>query len=209
MRKMTIVIAALAVIALPAAGAAAAPGGKGLAKSACKSERKEMGNKAFKNLYGKRATKSCRGAAAKTAVSAAQDCRSERASLGRDDFDALYGTNHSQRNSTGKCVSAKVRDSIDPDCGTADDSDGSSHGKGEKGQNGLQGGEDSADRNAADDETEVGDDSDTATDDDADEVDADADSDADAGDDDGCEVPDNDGDGDVDSDDLEGTDSNS
>lgn len=176
MKKMMIVIAALAVLAIPTAAANASPGGKQLAKSACKAEHKEMGNAAFKDLYGKHAMKTCRGAAAKTASSAAQDCLSERSALGRDDFDALYGTNRNQRNSMGKCVSAKVRDSIDPDCGTVEPEDPGDEVAGDP----------VALRDGSDD--------------------TDLDEDLDEADDDGCEVPDHDDDGDVDSDDLEDTD---
>lgn len=111
-----IVIAGLATLSLglSVGMAAAGPNGKQIGKLAAKScakERKALGSKGFKALYGKRAMPNCIGVTKPEVREAirngSQECRAERAELGVDAFRDKYGNNKNKRNAFGKCVSGK------------------------------------------------------------------------------------------------------
>jgi hypothetical protein len=97
-----------------------APSADQLASQACVAEKKAMGNKAFKALYGKRAMQTCKGKQSKSAkakvANAAQTCKAEQADPNfaathdGKTFDEVYGANKNQKNAFGKCVSAKVQE---------------------------------------------------------------------------------------------------
>ncbi|MGH2957595.1 MAG: hypothetical protein ACRDL6_11450 [Solirubrobacterales bacterium] len=138
MRKfVTIAVTCAVAISVGATGALAGPGkgqgkgngngqsgdkanARGLASQECAAEKKAMGVKAFKGLYGeKKAMRNCRakqtGPARVTVNNAAQQCRAEQAdpnfaaSHGGMTFDQFYGTNVNDRNAFGKCVSGKAQ----------------------------------------------------------------------------------------------------
>jgi hypothetical protein len=137
MRRQTLVVsvaAALSVALVFSVGAAVAKPGNGnslnphqLANQACHAQKQELGNKAFKGLYGKHAMRTCKrqetGTVEDEAQNAAQECKAEQADPnfatehGGATFDEFYGTNTpnengvngSNQNAFGKCVSGKVR----------------------------------------------------------------------------------------------------
>ena len=103
-----------------AAGAFAANEAKpnNVAAKQCQAEKKAVGNKAFKDLYGgKQAMQQCkranRGEAKQAIATAKSDCRAERDEIGEEAFAERYGTNKNGRNAFGKCVSQSVSESGD------------------------------------------------------------------------------------------------
>jgi hypothetical protein len=114
MRKL-ITLAALALVALPAAAAAqTSPPPTQNAAQLCRAERQAMGEQVFKMTYGTNANRSnafgrCvskknrEANAART--NASERCRAEREQLGEAAFNAKYGRNRNDRNAFGKCVS--------------------------------------------------------------------------------------------------------
>ena len=139
MRKVLTIAASCAVVASLGAGSAFAGNGNGqgngpkgnsngspnansVANQQCNAEKRAMGNKEFKALYGKRAQKSCRASktnqANGTIRNAAQECKAEMADPnfpaghGGMTFAEFYGTNHNDRNAFGKCVSGKVHELV-------------------------------------------------------------------------------------------------
>jgi len=128
MRRQTLVVsvaAALSVALVFSVGAAVAKPGNGnslnphqLANQACQAQKQELGNKAFKGLYGKHAMRTCKRQETATvegeAQNAAQECKAEQADPnfatehGGATFEEFYGTNGNDKNAFGKCVSGKV-----------------------------------------------------------------------------------------------------
>ena len=91
-----------------------------IAKDACRTEKRAMGTKLFKQTYAAKSTsKAMKACVAKrepaveaAAKNAAKECKAERA----DDPDAFaekYGTNKNGKNAYGKCVSGKTRQATD------------------------------------------------------------------------------------------------
>jgi hypothetical protein len=119
-----LVLPALVALALPAAAVAAddGPSPVDLAKSACKSEKAQMGAKTFKAVYAagttSGATKACvakrDGAAAGDLKNAAKECKAQRAADPAA-FASKWGTNKNDRNAYGKCVSATARGAVEQD----------------------------------------------------------------------------------------------
>jgi hypothetical protein len=107
---------------VPAAALAAdeAPSPVDLAKTACRSEKAQMGAKTFMTTYAARnastATEACvakrDGGAATDLKNAAKACKAERA-VDPAAFTKKYGTNKNGRNAYGKCVSAKAHEAIE------------------------------------------------------------------------------------------------
>lgn len=119
-RKIRLGAIALGVSALSlgmlAGSATAGPKGKQIGKLAakqCQMERKAMGNKAFREAYGRAPFRSCLGVTRpevrQDLRNSSRECRAERAEIGVEAFREKYGTNRNQRNAFGKCVSQKVR----------------------------------------------------------------------------------------------------
>jgi hypothetical protein len=119
-RKLTVVLATIATLAVVTPLAAAKPGnGNGGSSEAAKlcAEQKKADKAAFKALWGKHAMRDCiragrEGDEVATAEpeeihNAAQQCRAERVA-DPPGFAANDGTNHNDRNAMGKCVSAAV-----------------------------------------------------------------------------------------------------
>jgi hypothetical protein len=121
--KRTLMIFAAAALAscvlTPAATAKKeSPSAKQLASEQCRTEKQEMGNKSFKELYGgKRAMQTCKrqneGEGEVALSNASQDCRAERDTMGEEAFTAEYGDNNNGRNAFGKCVSGKASDEVE------------------------------------------------------------------------------------------------
>jgi hypothetical protein len=134
--RWIIAIAALVVVAIPAANAASptadtpkparAQNAEDTAAAQCKAERQRIGVQAFKATYGTNKNKAnafgkCVSAKSKDkaedgaedanedAGAAAKACRAERASTGAEAFARKYGTNHNLKNAFGKCVSSKSK----------------------------------------------------------------------------------------------------
>jgi hypothetical protein len=119
MRKTTTIIFGLAVALVVAAAAFAAnsPSQTNAAK-ACKAERTEMGEQAFKLLYGTNANRAnafgkCVSkrvrAEQQATMNASQTCRAERDTLGEVAFNTKYGKNRNDRNAFDKCVSQHAK----------------------------------------------------------------------------------------------------
>ena len=116
------VMVALLALALPAAAIAEddGPSPIDLAKTACKSEKAQMGARTFKAVYAagtaSGATKLCvdkrDGGAATDVKNAAKACKAERAADPAA-FTAKWGTNKNHRNAYGKCVSATARGQVE------------------------------------------------------------------------------------------------
>jgi hypothetical protein len=115
MRKL--MLGAVMALVLPATALAvqgtASP--QELAKTACKTEKSQMGTKTFKKTYAAKSTskamKAClakQGVVAETVLeNAAQECKAEREA---DPVKfAEYGTNENGKNAYGKCVSSKAQ----------------------------------------------------------------------------------------------------
>jgi hypothetical protein len=110
---MLMMLAALAVLAVPASGMAAPKTTKAdrqAAKATCKAERK-ADKKAFKAKYHgfSRCVHKEAKANAKERRQAEKACREER-TTDPAAFKETYGTNHNKKNAFGKCVSQKVRE---------------------------------------------------------------------------------------------------
>jgi hypothetical protein len=122
MKKLLILVAALAVLA-PAA-LAAEVGSQGTSPAqACKTELNTLGAATFKSLYaptGNNAMGKCvskhQQSAAANRVNAAKACKAEqeqsadtfKAAHGGKTFGEFYGKNENDRNAYGKCVSSKA-----------------------------------------------------------------------------------------------------
>jgi hypothetical protein len=114
-----LILSALLALAVPAAALAAdeTPSPVDLAKTACKTEKAQMGAKTFMTTYAAHnasaATQACvtkrDGAASTDLKNAAKQCKAERAADAAA-FAQKYGTNKNGRNAYGKCVSAKARE---------------------------------------------------------------------------------------------------
>jgi hypothetical protein len=117
-----LVLSALLALAVPAAALAAdeTPSPVDLAKTACKTEKAQMGAKTFMTTYAARsastATEACiakrDGGASTDLKNAAKACKAERAADAAA-FTKKYGTNKNGRNAYGKCVSAKARNATE------------------------------------------------------------------------------------------------
>ena len=118
MRKLTTLIAMLALMLVPVGAADAHRGhgtpGKKQARAACKQER-QADPAAFQAKYanknGRRAMRRCVRAHLRQAR---QTCRAER-EADPDAFAETYGTNDNRRNAFGKCVSRTAREMEDED----------------------------------------------------------------------------------------------
>ena len=121
-RLSTILAGAVALTALAVSGAVAeqpeSPGNS-VAAQQCAAEKQTVGNKTFKQIYGKRAMKNCLAANAEegeqAADNAAKQCQAELAELGEEAFTAQYGTNENGQNAFGKCVSQKAQEQAEED----------------------------------------------------------------------------------------------
>jgi hypothetical protein len=124
MKKIGLITACAAVAALASTSAFAGidngqPTAGQLASSLCVTQQHALGTKAFKGLYGKDATQTCKqkGTSRANGVlnNAAQQCKAEEADAGFATghggltFDQFYGANANDKNSFGKCVSAKAK----------------------------------------------------------------------------------------------------
>jgi hypothetical protein len=119
MKKITLAIALLAALALPA-GAAGKPNDKDrqAAQKECKVERGKTSatREAFKAKYHSMSRCVREKAAEEESErkqarrSAAEDCKAERATIGKQAFGDKYGTNDNNKNAHGKCVSAKAKE---------------------------------------------------------------------------------------------------
>jgi hypothetical protein len=117
-----LILSALLALVVPAAALAAdgTPSPVDLAKTACKSEKAQMGAKTFMTTYAARsastATKACvakrDGGAATDLKNAAKECKAER-DADAAAFTRKYGTNKNGKNAYGKCVSAKAREATE------------------------------------------------------------------------------------------------
>jgi hypothetical protein len=119
MRRLT--LTAVVVALLTSAGFAAAATTKSQRHDAvvrCHAQKKALGTKAFRQLYGTNKTRNnafsrCVAKLARQESendqNASQQCRAER-SADEDAFVQKYGTNHNKRNAFGKCVSQKAKE---------------------------------------------------------------------------------------------------
>jgi hypothetical protein len=117
MRKI-VLLAVLALVAVPAAFAEAPPG---QASALCKQQRTAIGAQAFKLLYGGgsnaygRCVSKLASTAEKNTANASKQCSAERAdatfptSHDGKTFDQFYGTGKHGNNAFGKCVSSKAK----------------------------------------------------------------------------------------------------
>ena len=136
MNKILIVLAAIAMLALPA-GATAKPTDTDLrvAKQACKQERGKSGatRDAFKAKYHGfgRCVRGTAQDAVKTRaahMNAAKECKAERMADPAA-FAASYGTNANARNAFGKCVSSKTDAGEDEESSEADEDEDEDEGE--------------------------------------------------------------------------------
>jgi hypothetical protein len=117
-KRLIIIVGALAVLAAPASTAVAKPSkaDKREAQKECRAERgtTDATREAFKAKYrnfGACVSEKAREAKAERAnarKNAAQECREER-TADREAFEEKYGTNANKRNAFGKCVSQKAK----------------------------------------------------------------------------------------------------
>ena len=123
--RRTLIVAALAMLALAAPAVAAdssgaTPTAADLARDACRTEKHDMGTKAFKLLYAakstSKATAACVAKAAPVAATelknAAQTCKAER-DADAAAFTEKYGTGKNKRNALGKCVSTTTQEAVE------------------------------------------------------------------------------------------------
>lgn len=122
--RRPIIVAAVALLAFPAAALAADPSGEPTptetAASACKAEKQAMGTQVFKRTYAAKSTaKAMRACVAKRepaaetdAQNAAQECKAER-DADPAAFTEKYGTNKNKKNALGKCVSGKTQEATE------------------------------------------------------------------------------------------------
>jgi hypothetical protein len=128
-KRLLIIVGALALLALPAASASAAEPTKADKREAQKECRAERGttdatreafrakygtNENGKNAFGKCVSQKAREAKAerkKAKVNASRECREERGDTeaSREAFRLKYGTNENGKNAFGKCVSQKAK----------------------------------------------------------------------------------------------------
>jgi hypothetical protein len=118
MRKLTSLIAGLALVALPAAAFAEGAPGQKSAAQLCQEQKTAMGDVAFKALYGTNANKAnafgkCvskqNAQTDENRSNAAKACAAERTTLGEQAFRDKYGKNGNKANAFGKCVSMKAQ----------------------------------------------------------------------------------------------------
>ena len=119
MKRITVAIGLMALLALPA-GAGAKPNNedKQAAQKQCKLERGKtrVTREGFKTTYGsmsgcvrkKAAEEEAERGQAKS--NAARDCKAERQTLGQQAFADEYGNNKNDKNAFGKCVSRKAHE---------------------------------------------------------------------------------------------------
>ena len=117
-----LILTALLALVVPAAALAAdgTPSPVDLAKTACKSEKAQMGKNTFTLTYptssASTATNACvakrDGRAATDLKNGAKECKAERAADPAA-FTKKYGTNKNGKNAYGKCVSAKAREATE------------------------------------------------------------------------------------------------
>lgn len=120
MRKMTVAIGLVAMLAMPAAAGAAQKPDQADVRTAvanCKNERgkTKATREAFKAKYHSM-SRCIRTEAAEEAAeqreaqeNAAKECKAERDAIGTQAFADKYGTNKNGRNALGKCVSAQAK----------------------------------------------------------------------------------------------------
>ena len=119
--RRTLIVAALAMLALAAPAVAADPSGTtptaaDLARDACKIEKHGVSTKVFKLTYAAKSTSkamaACVAKAAPVAATelknAAKTCKAER-DADAAAFAEKYGTNENNKNAFGKCVSAAAK----------------------------------------------------------------------------------------------------
>jgi hypothetical protein len=112
--RRTLIVAALALLAIPGSALAEDPAAP-TAAEACKAEKHEMGTQLFKKTYAAKSTakamKACvdkrEPAVEEDARNAAQECKAER-DADPAAFGEKYGTNKNKKNAYGKCVSGKA-----------------------------------------------------------------------------------------------------
>jgi hypothetical protein len=117
--RSLVIVAAVALLAVPAAAVAKDPT-TDAARAACKAEKRGMGTKLFKRTYAvkstARAMEKCAAkrepAVAADARNAAHECKAERRA-DPDAFAETYGTNENNRNAYGKCVSGKASEATE------------------------------------------------------------------------------------------------
>jgi len=91
-----------------------------LARSACRTEKHDMGTKLFKTTYAAKSTSKAMAAcvakaqpaAATELKNAAQTCKAER-DANAAAFAVKYGTNENDKNALGKCVSMTSKDAVE------------------------------------------------------------------------------------------------
>jgi FtsZ-interacting cell division protein ZipA len=126
-KRLLIIVGALALLALPAASASAAKPTKADKREAQKECRAERGttdatreafrakygtNENGKNAFGKCVSQRAHEAKAERKQAkrhAQRECRAERETTGREAFRLKYGTNENGKNAFGKCVSQKAK----------------------------------------------------------------------------------------------------
>jgi hypothetical protein len=119
MKRITIAIGLMALLALPA-GAGAKPNNEDeqAAQKQCKLERGKTRatREGFKTLYGSMSACVRENTAEEEAErgqaksNAARDCKAERQTLGQQAFADMYGDNENKKNAFGKCVSTKAHE---------------------------------------------------------------------------------------------------
>jgi hypothetical protein len=127
--KRLLIVAALALLPVPAAHAVPSANDEANPAKACRAEQASLGAVAFAETWGtntnkKNAFGKCVSAKVKeheaevehaeAKANAAKKCKAERASLGVAAFREKYGTNRNKKNAFGKCVSttAKLASSV-------------------------------------------------------------------------------------------------
>jgi hypothetical protein len=120
MKKITVAIGLVAMLAMPAAAGAKPKPDQGDVRTAvanCKNERgrTKATREAFKAKYqsmsrciGKKAAEEA-AERSEAEKNAAKECKAERDAIGAQAFADKYGTNTDGRNALGKCVSAKAQ----------------------------------------------------------------------------------------------------
>lgn len=123
MKRLLIIVGALAVLAVPASTAVANPSkaDKREAQKECRAERgtTDATREAFKAKYRNfgacvsQHAKAAKAERKRAKKNAARECREERGETAesRAAFREAYGTNANKSNAFGKCVSKKVRES--------------------------------------------------------------------------------------------------
>jgi hypothetical protein len=121
--RRTLIVAALALLSISGTAMAAdtTPGtAKSTAKTACQTEKHDMGTLVFKKTYAAKSTSKAMAACiakAETVVAtetqnAAQECKAER-TADETAFTEKYGANKNKKNAYGKCVSSKTEDAVE------------------------------------------------------------------------------------------------